>query len=70
MPKVILSRADNGTLTCYVPKKDLEGRVKSLEYDHGDCWGGRMVLEDGTALFIEPLDTPPIFPVEMRVTRG
>ncbi|MBF0422261.1 MAG: putative nitrogen fixation protein NifT [Magnetococcales bacterium] len=70
MPKVILRRQGDGSLTCYVPKKDLEGKVASLEFNEDDRWGGRMVLEDGTALFIEPMKAPPIFPVEMRVSRG
>lgn len=70
MPKVMLRRDTNGLLICYVPKKDLEGRVASLEFDQPGKWGGRMVLDDGTAFHIEPLDAPPVFPAEMRASRG
>ncbi|MBF0447425.1 MAG: putative nitrogen fixation protein NifT [Magnetococcales bacterium] len=70
MPKIILSKNDEGTLICYVPKRDLEAKVVGLEFEEPARWGGTLTLEDGTKLFIEPLKATPNLPMEIRATRG
>lgn len=70
MPKIMLRKDSEGSLICYVPKKDLECRVVSVEFDEAARWGGTLGLEDGSKLFVSPLETPPTLPIELRATRG
>ncbi|MBF0425895.1 MAG: putative nitrogen fixation protein NifT [Magnetococcales bacterium] len=69
MPKVMLRRNGAGELTCYVPKKDLEGKVVTLEHDTPERWGGRLGLDNGAVFYIEPLSAQPTLPIEVRARR-
>lgn len=69
MPSVMLRKNDQGRITFYVAKKDLEETIASLEFDAEDKWGGEIVLEDGSKYYIDPLDTPPKLPITLRVKR-
>ena len=70
MPKVMLRNNEAGALTLYVPKKDLEEDVSSLEFDSEDKWGGIIELADGTRYKLEVMDSKPKFPITLRATRG
>lgn len=69
MANVMLRRDESGSLVFYLPKKDLEEAVKTLEFDQPDRWGGRLELEDGQCYFIEPLPSPPKLPISLRAKR-
>lgn len=69
MPNVIIRKNQEGRLSFYVPKKDLEEYVIAIEHDTPTAWGGEVELEDGSKFYIEPLDKPPQLPVTMRVKR-
>ena len=69
MANVMLRRDKSGSLVFYLPKKDLEETVKTLEFDQPDCWGGRLELDDGQCYFIEPMQSPPKLPVSLRAKR-
>ena len=43
MPSVMLRRNEGGELTFYVPKKDLEETVVSLEHEGPEKWGGQIL---------------------------
>jgi len=47
MPNVMLRENDKGELTLYVPKKDQEDVISSIEFDSADAWGGELTLPDG-----------------------
>ncbi|MBB3103896.1 putative nitrogen fixation protein NifT [Azomonas macrocytogenes] len=69
MPSVMLRINDQGKLTFYIPKKDLEETVVSLEHDRPDCWGGEVALSDGSTYYLEPLSAPPKLPITLRAKR-
>ena len=70
MPKVMLNKNASGTMTLYVPKKDLEEEVVSLEFDTPEKWGGVIELSDGTRYKLDVMDSVPNFPITLRATRG
>ncbi|MBF0382405.1 MAG: putative nitrogen fixation protein NifT [Magnetococcales bacterium] len=70
MPKIMLRKNAEGSLICYVAKKDLEAKVVALEFDEPTRWGGTLTLDDGSKLYVKLLDSPPALPIEMRATRG
>lgn len=69
MPNVML-RENEGQLSLYIAKKDLESMVVALEHDSGDKWGGRIDLDDGSSWYLDPLDGKPKLPKTVRVRRA
>lgn len=69
MPKIMLRRTNSGAISFYVPKKDLEAEVKSLEFESSEKWGGEIELTDGSRFYVEPLDHEPQLPLTLRATR-
>jgi len=69
MPNVIIRKTDSGQLSFYVPKKDLEEMVVSIEHDSSNAWGGEVELADGSKYYIEPFNEPPKLPMTVRVKR-
>lgn len=70
MPNVMIRKNEQGHITLYVAKKDLEERVVSIEHDTEEKWGGEFKLADGSAFFIEPLSQPPVLPITLRAKRA
>ncbi len=69
MPSVMLRRNPQGQLTFYIAKKDQEEIVVSLEHDSADCWGGEVILGDGSSYYIEPIPQPRL-PITLRAKRA
>jgi nitrogen fixation protein NifT len=69
MPSVMLRRNENGQISFYVPKKDLEETIVSLEFDQDDKWGGQVELADGSLFYLEPMDARPTLPLTVRAKR-
>lgn len=69
MPNVIVRKDASGQLSFYVPKKDLEEKVISIEHDSPTAWGGKVELADGSQYYIEPMTETPKLPQTMRVKR-
>ncbi|MAD47641.1 MAG: putative nitrogen fixation protein NifT [Oceanospirillaceae bacterium] len=70
MPNVMLRENDKGELTLYVPKKDLEDVIASIEFDAPDAWGGELTLSDGSSFIIDKLPGKPDLPITVRAKRG
>ncbi|TSA40340.1 MAG: putative nitrogen fixation protein NifT [Methylococcaceae bacterium] len=68
MPSVMLKKNAEGKLIFYVPKKDLEEIVESLEFDNSEKWGGEALLSDGSKYYFEP-QAQPDFPLTLRAKR-
>jgi nitrogen fixation protein NifT len=68
MPNVMI-RQSEGQLSFYIPKKDLEEIVTSIEYNTPTSWGGEVELADGSKYYIEPMSEPPKLPMTIRVKR-
>lgn len=70
MPAVMIRRDDTGALTFYVPKKDLEETIVSLEFDTPEKWGGAVELGDGSKYLLEILEGEPKLPITLKAKRG
>jgi nitrogen fixation protein NifT len=69
MPNIMLRKQD-GILTGYIAKKDLEAQVTSLEFEQDDRWGGKITLSSGDSFYFEPLTAMPSLPITIRMRRG
>lgn len=70
MPVIMLRTTESGEMSLYVAKKDLEDVVTSIEFDSDDKWGGTITIGDGTAFYVDPLDSRPKLPISLRARRG
>lgn len=68
MPSVMIRKNAAGKLTLYVPKRDLEEDIVTLEHDTPDQWGGQVILADGSAYYLEPM-APPKLPITLRAKK-
>ncbi len=69
MANIMIRRADGGGLTFYLPKRDLEAQISSIEFDTPEKWGGELKLDNGGAYYIAPIARPPRLPVSLRARR-
>ena len=70
MPNVMIRREEDGRLSLYVPKKDLEEMIESMEFESEDKWGGEVELGDGSKYYIEPMEGEPSLPITLRAKRA
>ena len=63
-------RKQDGILTGYIAKKDLEAQVTSLEFEADDHWGGKLTLSSGDSFYFTPLSAMPKLPITIRMRRG
>lgn len=66
----IMLRQEDGYISFYIPKKDVEEKITALEFDSETQWGGRVELANGSAYYIEPLPAPPKLPLSLRARRA
>lgn len=69
MPNVMI-RENEGVMTLYVPKRDLEETIVSIEFNDPDCWGGEVKLADGSSFILEKFPEAPSLPITLRAKRG
>lgn len=70
MPAVMIRRSESGALSFYVPKKDLEETIVSLEFDTPEKWGGEVELSDGSKFYLEVLAGEPKLPITLKAKRA
>lgn len=70
MPSVMIRREEDGRLSLYVPKKDLEEMIESMEFQSEEKWGGEVELGDGSKYYIEPMAGEPSLPITVRARRA
>ena len=68
MPNVMIRRTDEGKLSFYVAKKDMEETVATAEFDSPEKWGGEVELTDGSKFYVEPMELASL-PVTVRAKR-
>jgi len=68
MPNVMIRRDNEGNLTLYVAKRDLEENIVSIEHDSDESWGGEVKLADGSSYYFEPMSNPKL-PITVRAKR-
>jgi len=66
----MIRRNESGQLTLYVAKKDQEDVIVSIEKTGTDGWGGTIELADGSAFYVDPLETEPKLPITLRAKRA
>lgn len=69
MANIMIRRGSSGELVFYLPKKDLEEKITSVEFDQPDKWGGELKLGDGQSYYVDPMSAPPKLPVTVRAKR-
>ncbi len=70
MPSVMFRENEQGQMTMYIPKKDLEENVENIELQSETEWGGEVTLADGSSWYLKPLEAKPKLPITLRVTRS
>jgi nitrogen fixation protein NifT len=58
-----------GGLVFYLPKRDLEASIESIEFDTAEKWGGELKLDNGGTYYIDPIAKPPRLPISLRAKR-
>ena len=68
MANIMIRRGKDGYVF-YMPKRDIEDRIVSMEFDSPEKWGGEIKLGNGGAYFIEPQPAPERLPFSVRAKR-
>ncbi|CAL93158.1 nitrogen fixation protein [nifT] [Azoarcus olearius] len=69
MANIMIRKTASGGLSFYLPKRDLEDDIVSIEFDQPDKWGGALKLLNGGEYYVEPLEAPPKLPITVRAKR-
>jgi len=69
MANIMIRQGDKGEYVFYLPKRDLEDTITSMEFDTPEKWGGEIKLNNGGAYFIEPQAKPERLPYSVRAKR-
>jgi nitrogen fixation protein NifT len=69
MANIMIRQNPAGGLVFYLPKRDLEAAIESIEFDAPEQWGGELKLENGGSYYIDPMPKPLRLPVSLRARR-
>lgn len=69
MANIMIRRDAQGGYVFYLPKRDLEDSIVSMEFDTPEKWGGEIRLNNGGIYFIEPQAAPARLPYSVRARR-
>ncbi|MCB1916277.1 MAG: putative nitrogen fixation protein NifT [Rhodocyclaceae bacterium] len=69
MANIMIRKNDTGGLVFYLPKRDLEDAIASIEFDSPEKWGGELKLANGGSYYIDPQPAPPRLPISLRARR-
>lgn len=65
--KVMIRKTANGSLSAYVPKKDLEEPIVAQERD--GLWGGTVTLANGWTLALPEMAAGTALPITVEARR-
>lgn len=68
MANIMIRRGNEGYVF-YMPKRDIEDRIVSMEFDSPAKWGGEIRLGNGGVYYIEPQAAPERLPYSVRAKR-
>ncbi|WP_456296882.1 putative nitrogen fixation protein NifT [Vibrio sp. AK197] len=68
MANVMIQYTEQGRLSLYLAKKDLEEHITRVEFESDDKWGGEIELANGAAYYVDP-GAKPSFPISVRARR-
>ena len=63
----MIRRSSEGTLSLYVPKKDLEEPIVAMEKP--EMWGGRITLANGWELALPAMNAGTALPITVEAKR-
>jgi len=69
MANIMIQRGAKGDYVFYLPKRDLEDAIVSMEFDTPEKWGGEIRLNNGGSYYIEPQAAPAKLPISLRAKR-
>lgn len=69
MANIMIRRGSKGEYQFYLPKRDLEDTIVSMEFDTPEKWGGEIKLNNGGSYFIDPQPAPARLPFSLRARR-
>jgi nitrogen fixation protein NifT len=69
MANIMIRRDAKGSYQFYLPKRDLEDTIVSMEFDTPEKWGGEIKLNNGGTYYIEPQAAPARLPYSVRARR-
>ena len=69
MANIMILQNAAGGLVFYLPKRDLEAAIDSIEFDTPEKWGGELKLENGGSYYIDPIAKPARLPISLRAKR-
>ena len=69
MANIMIRRDSKGNYQFYLPKRDLEDAIVTMEFDSAEKWGGEIKLNNGGTYYIEPQTAPARLPYSVRARR-
>ncbi len=69
MANIMIRRDAKGSYQFYLPTRDLEDTIVSMEFDTPEKWGGEIKLNNGGSYYIEPQTAPARLPYSVRAKR-
>lgn len=69
MANIMIRENTEGGLIFYLPKRDIEADIASIEFDSPEKWGGELCLENGGIYHIDPISKPERLPISLRAKR-
>ena len=69
MANIMIRRDAKGSYQFYLPKRDLEDTIISMEFDTPEKWGGEIRLNNGGMYYIDPQPAPARLPYSVRAKR-
>lgn len=69
MANIMIRKSDKGDYVFYLPKRDLEDTITSMEFDTPEKWGGEIKLNNGGSYYIDPQPAPVRLPYSVRAKR-
>lgn len=68
MANIMIRKGAKG-YSFYMPKRDIEDSIVSMEFDTPEKWGGEIKLGNGGCYYIEPQAAPERLPISVRAKR-
>lgn len=69
MANIMIRQNAAGGLVFYLPKRDLEAAIESIEFDTAEKWGGVLMLKNGGSYYVDPIAKPARLPISVRAKR-
>lgn len=69
MANIMIRKKADGGYVFYLPKRDIEDDITSMEFDTPEKWGGEIKLGNGGVYYIDPQPAPARLPYSVRAKR-